>query len=65
MFADAAKSRGAFGGIRPPHLYDHDGPGALLCLYWPKNGEWDARLKLANTYIVWMAEWLWYFATVA
>lgn len=49
------------GGIHPPHLYDHDGSGALLCLYWPKNGEWDARLKLANTYIAWTAEWLWYF----
>lgn len=48
-------------GKRPPHLYDYDGPGALLCLFWPKNGEWDPRLKLANTYIAWTAEWLWYF----
>lgn len=49
------------GGRRPPHLYDHAGSGALLCLFWPKNGEWDARLKLANTFIAWTAEWLWYF----
>lgn len=49
------------GGVRPPHLYDHDGPGFLLCLFWPKNGEWDSRMKLTNTYIAWTAEWLWYF----
>lgn len=49
------------GGKRPPHVYDHAGPGALLCLFWPKNGEWDPRMKLASTFIAWTAEWLWYF----
>lgn len=49
------------GGKRPPHLYQHDGPGALLCLWWPKNCEWNPRHKLADSYIPWTAEWLWYY----
>ena len=49
------------GGKRPPHLYDHDGPGSLLCLWWPKNCEWDPRHKLVDSYIPWTAEWLWYY----
>jgi len=49
------------GGRRPLHLYDHDGPGFLLCLWWPKNAEWDPRHKLISSYIPWTAEWLWYY----
>ena len=49
------------GGERPPHLYDHDGRGALLCLWWPDRCEWTARNKLSDSYIPWTAEWLWYF----
>ena len=49
------------GGVRPEHLYDQDGPGFLLCLWWPKNHEWHPRHKLVDTYIPWTAEWLWYY----
>ena len=49
------------GGTRPPHLYDHDGDGALLCLWWPKNCEWDPHHGLVDSYIPWTAEWLWYY----
>jgi hypothetical protein len=48
-------------GRRPPHLYDHDGRGFLLCLWWPKNCEWDPHQKLGDSYIPWTAEWLWYY----
>lgn len=49
------------GGRRPPHLYDHDGRGCLLCLWWPKNGEWHPHHKLGSSYIAWTGEWLWYY----
>lgn len=44
-----------------PHVYDHSGPGTMLCLWWPKQREWVAQLKLTQTYVPWTAEWLWYF----
>ena len=49
------------GGKRPPHLYDHDGAGFLLCLWWPQNAEWHPRHRLTDSYIPWTAEWLWYY----
>ena len=49
------------GGDRPPHIYPHRGPGTKLCLWWPKRREWIPQLKLAETYLPWTAEWLWYF----
>jgi hypothetical protein len=48
-------------GQRPPHIYPHDGPGVSLCLWWPKRREWSPQMKLADTYMAWTAEWLWYF----
>lgn len=44
-----------------PHVYDHDGPGTKLCLWWPKLREWMPRMKLSETCVPWTAEWLWYF----
>jgi hypothetical protein len=44
-----------------PHIYDHDGPGTKLCLWWPKQREWIPRMKLTETCVPWTAEWLWYF----
>lgn len=44
-----------------PHIYDHDGQGTKLCLWWPKQREWMPRLKLTETCVPWTAEWLWYF----
>lgn len=41
-----------------PHVYQHDGPGVKLCLWWPKQREWVPQLKLSQTYIPWTAEWL-------
>jgi hypothetical protein len=49
------------GGRRPPHVYPHSGPGVSLCLWWPKRREWLPQMKLADTYLAWTAEWLWYF----
>ena len=44
-----------------PHIYEHDGPGTKLCLWWPKQREWMPLMKLTETCIPWTAEWLWYF----
>jgi hypothetical protein len=49
------------GGRRPPHIYSDSGPGTSLCLWWPKRREWQPNMKLADTYLAWTAEWLWYF----
>lgn len=44
-----------------PHIYRHDRPGVLLCLWWPKQREWVPQMKLIETFIPWTEEWLWYF----
>ena len=44
-----------------PHIYPCKGPGTKLCLWWPKKREWLPQMKLADTYIAWTSEWLWYF----
>lgn len=48
-------------GRRPPHIYPHLGRGAMLCLWWPKHREWLPQMKLAETFLPWTVEWLWYF----
>ena len=49
-------------GSRPlPHVYPHRGAGTKLCLWWPKRREWNPQMALAETYLAWTAEWLWYF----
>jgi hypothetical protein len=48
-------------GAKIPHVYRHDGPGTLLCLWWPKAREWLPQMSLANTFVPWTAEWLYYF----
>lgn len=49
------------GGRKIPHTYAYDGKGTRLCLWWPKGREWVPRMKLAETFIPWTAEWLYYF----
>ena len=49
------------GGKKIPHTYPYDGKGARLCLWWPKNRDWVSSMKLADTFIPWTAEWLYYF----
>jgi hypothetical protein len=44
-----------------PHIYPSKGAGTKLCLWWPKQREWLPQMKLAETYIPWTSEWLWYF----
>lgn len=44
-----------------PHVYPHTGAGTKLCLWWPKQREWQPQMRLSETYIPWTAEWLWYF----
>ncbi|MBN3851253.1 hypothetical protein G3N58_31190 [Paraburkholderia sp. Ac-20342] len=48
-------------GKRPPHIYSHENGRTELCLWYPKGREWNHAMKLADTYIAWTAEWLWYF----
>lgn len=45
--------------IRPdaPHLYS----GGLLCLYWPKDRNWNHRKLVAETLIPWVAQWLLFY----
>ncbi|BEP67643.1 hypothetical protein GmRootV35_21570 [Variovorax sp. V35] len=61
MFVIAPNLRSLAGSDSIPHIYRHDGPGVLLCLWWPKRREWAPQLKLTETFIPWTEEWLWYF----
>lgn len=49
------------GGRKIPHTYAYDGKGTRLCLWWPKGRDWMPRMKFADTFIPWTAEWLHYF----
>lgn len=44
-----------------PHIYPGKGPGIHLCLWHPKKREWSPQLRLAETYLAWTTQWLWYF----
>jgi hypothetical protein len=48
-------------GKRIPHTYAYAGRGTRLCLWWPKAREWVPRMKIADTFLPWTAEWLHYF----
>lgn len=53
---------GALAAGRPlPHIYRHDGPGTILCLWLPRKNEWQPQMRLLDTYLAWTAEWLNYF----
>lgn len=48
-------------GEKIPHIYPYRGQGTRLCLWWPKGREWVPQMKLSDTFILWTAEWLYYF----
>ncbi|NTZ05550.1 hypothetical protein FCJ60_07090 [Burkholderia metallica] len=48
-------------GKRPPHIYGYKGVQTELCLWWPKQREWNREMRFIETYIPWTAEWLWYY----
>ena len=48
-------------GQKIPHTYAHDGKGTRLCLWWPKGRDWLPSMRLADTFVPWTAEWLFYF----
>jgi hypothetical protein len=45
-------------GRRLPHVYR--GP-LRLCLYLPKSGEWLGSMRIDQTFVPWVATWLFYF----
>lgn len=49
------------GGKKIPHTYTYSGKGTRLCLWWPNDRDWVPQMSLAETYIPWTAEWLYYF----
>lgn len=44
-----------------PHVYPTASAGTSLCLWLPRNHEWQPQMKLADTYLAWTAQWLNYF----
>ncbi|RUS67266.1 hypothetical protein CUZ56_01209 [Saezia sanguinis] len=44
-----------------PHVYPSKRAGTRLCLWLPKEREWQSQMSLTDTYIAWTSEWLWYF----
>lgn len=49
------------GGKKIPHTYAYDGKGTRLCLWWPKGRDWLPSMRLADTFLPWTAEWLYFF----
>lgn len=51
---------------KPPHLYEckysGDGKERLrLCLFLPGTNEWNRNMMVADTFIPWAVEWLYYY----
>lgn len=44
-------------GETVPHVYS----GRRLCLYYPKNAEWNRNMLISNTIIPWTSLWLYYY----
>lgn len=44
-----------------PHTYMHQGKGTELCLWLPRELQWNSGMRLSETYLPWTAEWLDYF----
>ncbi len=40
-----------------PHRY----PDCSLCLYLPRNGEWNSSMYVAETTVPWACEWLFHY----
>ncbi len=40
-----------------PHRYDD----LSLCLYYPRHGEWNPGMFLAETIVPWAAQWLFFY----
>ena len=41
----------------PPHMYGDKS----LCLFFPKAGEWDSSMPIAETIIPWASSWLYFY----
>lgn len=61
MIVVAPNLKALASGKKLPHIYPFAGKGTRLCLWKPKNREWDPAMKLSETYIAWTLRWLWYF----
>lgn len=47
------------GDSRIPHLYDHK--RLKLCLWLPGQGEWTSAMWIADSVLLWAAEWLFFY----
>lgn len=45
------------GALVPQHVYPNNGS---LCLYFPKENEWDATKKIADYILPWISEWIYF-----
>jgi hypothetical protein len=59
IFVDSPDLHALAGGRRIPHLYEQKPP--KLCLYLPRNSEWQSWMRLDQTIVPWTALWLFYF----
>ncbi len=48
-----------FNGKKPHHLYNRDLDGKeLLCVFYPKDSEWNGKMFLADSFVPWVITWL-------
>lgn len=46
-------------GKLPHHIYDKDNKGYTeLCVFYPKNREWNDTMYLADVFVPWVITWL-------
>jgi len=46
-------------GDEAPHLYSRE--RAQLCLWLPRRGEWSPHMWIAESVLLWAAEWLFFY----
>ena len=50
--------------VKSPEIHKnapHRHTGGFLCLYWPKDRNWNSGMLLAETTFPWTAQWLLYY----
>ncbi len=56
-FVEAPQLRAREQGGKIPHTYDNE----LPCLFYPRAREWGDHMRVADTILPWLMEWLFHY----
>ncbi len=51
----------AEGAKRLPHTYNCGNGKQQLCLYLPRSGQWKPSMVIAETFVHWAVQWMYYY----